>query len=234
VIDVAVEADGSGTVTVTTRLDAEAAAKVPDLDQSLLVEDLKAAGWRMVGPDRLPDGGWEVSAAKRFTEASRLGSVLAEVAGRDGPFRDFRLDRSHSFAKTSYRLEGTVDLSGGIEAFGDPELRQALGGNMFGRPLAELELAAGKPLDQAVRFTVRTHLPGGGTDEWEPKLGAAPTAIEASSANRAPTAWLFGFTALLALAGFVVTVLLIARYNRIRRPPAYVHRPGGNRRPWDD
>jgi hypothetical protein len=206
---------------------------VPDLDQSLLVDDLRDAGWRVVGPDRTDAGGWLVSASKPFASPEQLPAVLAEVAGEGGPFRDFTLTREDAFAKTSYTLAGTVDLSGGLDAFGDDALRQALGGTTTGRTPDQLAQEAGRPLAQAVRFRVRTELPGGGAKEFTPVLGQPPAPIEASSASRRPRAWLFAFAALLAAAGFVGTLYLIARYNRMKRPPAYVHRPGGPRRPWE-
>ena len=232
-VDIAVDDDGSGRVTVTVVLDAEAAAKVPDLDQSLLLDDVRKAGWRVVGPDRTAAGGWRVSATKPFADPSQLPAVMAELGGEGGPFRDFTLTRDDAFAKTSYRLEGTVDLSGGIDAFGDDALRQALGGTTTGRTPEQLAADAGRPLPEALRFQVRTHLPGGGTEEWTPVLGQPAQQIEASSASRRPRAWLFGFAAALAAAGFLGTVYLISRYNRMKRPPSYVHRPGGPRRPWE-
>ncbi len=233
-VDVAVNPNGSGTVTVTVRLDRAAAARVPDLDQSLLVKDLRATGWKVTGPTPQRGGGVQMRVAKRFARPEDLGAVMSQVSGTDGPFRRFSLVRSHSFAKTTYRLTGTVDLSGGLEAFGDPELRLLLGGEMFGRPVAELEREAGAPLAEAVRFTVRAHLPGGGTQEWRPVLGRPATEVEATSASRAPRAWLFASAAGLAAVTFLVTLVLIVRYNRVHRAPTYVHRPGGARRPWDD
>ncbi len=233
-VDIAVDPDGSGTVTVTVRLDRAAAAKVPDLDQSLLVADLRSTGWKVTGPDARQGGAVVVRATKGFARPEELATVMAEVSGREGPFRGFSLVRSHSFAKTTYRLEGTVDLSEGLEAFGDPELRVLLGGEMFGRPVADLEREAGAPLSEAVRFTVRADLPGGGTKEWRPVLGRPAVRVEASSASRGPRAWLFAFSAVVAAVGFLTTLVLIARFNRVHRPPSYVHRPGGARRPWED
>jgi hypothetical protein len=212
-------------------MDADAARKVPDLDQSLLVGDLRKAGWRIVGPDHTGSGGWQVSATKPFSSPEELQAVMAQVS--PAVFHDFTLTRTDAFAKTSYHLQGTVDLSGGIDAFGDDALRQALGGTTTGRSPQALELEAGRPLPEALRFTVRTHLPGGGSKEWTPVLGQPAQQIDASSASRRPKAWLFGFAAVLFAAGFVGTVYLIARYNRMKRPPSYVHRPGGPRRPWE-
>jgi hypothetical protein len=232
-VDITVNDDGSGRVTVTAVLDEEAAQKVPDLDQSLLLDDVREAGWRVVGPDRTAAGGWRVSASKPFADPSQLQAVMSELGGAGGPFRDFTLTRDDAFAKTTYSLEGTVDLSGGIDAFGDDALRAALGGTTTGRTPEQLAAEAGRPLPEALRFTVRTHLPGGGAEEWNPVLGQPAQQIDASSSSRRPRAWLFGFAAALAAAGFLGTLYLIARYNRIKRPPSYVHRPGGPRRPWE-
>ena len=145
---------------------------------------------------------------------------MAELGGEGGPFRDFTLTRDDAFAKTSYRLEGTVDLSGGIDAFGDDALRQALGRHHH-RPharAAALRRPAGRcPRRSASRCAPTC--PGGGTEEWTPVLGQPAQQIDASSASRRPRAWLFGFAAALAAAGFLGTVFLIARYNRMKRPP---------------
>lgn len=233
-VDVRVAGDGSGTVAVTVRLDPGAVKRAPDLDQTLLVDDLRATGWRITGPDPVPGGGIEVAAARPFRTAGELATVMDQLTGPSGPFRRFTLSRTHSFAKTSFRLTGTLDLSGGIDAFGDDELRRLLGGPVIGRSAADFEREIGRPLAEAVPLRVRVKLPGGSTEEWTTNLGAAPVSIEASSARRAPTAWLFAFAAALAAAGFLATVVLIARYNRLHRPPSYVHRPGGRRRPWEE
>jgi len=232
-LDIQVRPDGSGTVTVTSALDKAAAERMPDLDQSLLVADLRKAGWRVIAPKAVPGGGWQVSASKGFGDTTQLAGVIAQLTGADGPFRRFALTRTHHFAKTEFRLTGTVDLSGGLDVFGDPALRQTLGGTMFGRSDQALALELGQPPAEAIRFRVVTHLPGGATKEWNPRLGDAATKVSASGATRQPTAWLFVLASAVAAAGFIGTVFLIARYNRIKAPPSYVHRPGGPRRPWE-
>lgn len=233
-VDVAVAQDGSGTVTVTARLDADAAGRVPDLDETLLVADLEAGGWRITGPDKLPGGGVEVSAAHSFRNPQELASLMEQLAGRGGPFRGFTLQRTHSFAETTYRLRGTVDLSGGIDAFGDDEVRALLGGQTLGRPVADFEREIGSSLADATPVRVRVRLPGGASEEWRTALGAEATTIDVSSSRRTLLAWILAGAAALAVAGFVATVFLIARFNRIHRPPSYVHAPGGQRRPWED
>jgi hypothetical protein len=232
-VAVAVRPDGSGTVEVTTVLDAAAAAQVPDLDQSLLVKDLRTAGWKVVGPLRVPGGGWQVSASKPFADPAALPSVIDQVTGPGGPFRDFALTRSHSFAKTSFHLSGTIDLSGGLDAFGDAKLRAALGGTMYGRSDADLARELGGSPAQAIHFRLVTKLPGGGTKQFTPQLGDGPLAVSVTGTKRSDDAWLFASAAFLAFAGFGLTLFLIVRFNRIHRAPSYVHRPGGPRRPWE-
>lgn len=215
-------------------LDADAAARLPDLDQSLLLGDLKKSGWGVAGPKAVPGGGWQVSVSKPFSDSAQLRRLVSELSGPDGPFREFAFSRSHSFAKTSYRLDGIVDLSGGLDAFGDDNLRAALGGNISGRSEQQLATELGQPIADALRFKVIARLPGGVNKEWTPRLGDSALELSASSSDRKPLAWVFAIACIVALAGFVATVLLIARYNRIKAPPSYVHRPGGSGRPWDD
>ncbi len=216
---ITVEPDGGGTVTVTVTLDAEAAAEVPDLDQSLLVEDLQATGWTVRGPDPVPGGGAKVVATRRFANPGQLDDVVGQLTVDDGPIRDFRLTRERSFAATRYRLEGTVDLSGGLDAFGDQALRDTLGGQMLGRSPEELAAELGVPPEEAFGFRVRVQLPDGEEAVWTPELGGEPVAIEAASTRREPQAWLFAGAAAVAALGFLVTLVLVVRLNRRRPPP---------------
>ncbi len=224
-VAVTVEPDGGGTVVVTVTLDREAAAEVPDLDQSLLVDDLEATGWTVRGPEPQPGGGARVVASRRFANPDQLDDVVGQLTVDGGPIRDFQLTRDHSFGATHYRLEGTVDLSGGLDAFGDEALRDTLGGQMLGRSPEELAAELGVPPEEAFRFRVRVRLPGSvehngdggdGAAVWSPELGAEPLTVEASSTRRQPEAWLFAVASALAAVGFLATLVLILRLNRRR------------------
>ncbi|MBI2710067.1 MAG: hypothetical protein HYX34_10280 [Actinobacteria bacterium] len=241
-VAVAVRGDGSGTVTVTVDLDRDGARRLPDLRDVLLVQDLRASGWRVDGPASTAGGGVRVTARRGFRAPSELPVVMDQVAGRSGALRGFRLQRTHRFAKTSYRLTGTVDLSRGIDTFADDQVTVLLGGKPYGRSPAELELLAGGPLADRIRFAVTVSLPGGTTGApsragdagvWSPRLGARPVTIEASSTRRAPSAWLLvilgAASGLLALAA----AAWIIRRRSVERPPSYVHIPGGPRKPWE-
>ena len=152
-------ADGSGQVRVEVEADREVAAAV-DLSAGVRVDDLRQVGWRIDGPTPRPDGGVQMVATKRFRDADGAQLAIEELTGPDGPFQGFRLERQRTFARTTTRFVGTVDFAKGIEAFGDPALRQALGGSDIGIDLDRLEQAINGPIDRAVGVQVAVRLPG--------------------------------------------------------------------------
>lgn len=158
-VGVEAEANGSGRVRVEVTADKEAVAAV-NLSAGLRVDDLKQAGWEIDGPTPQPGGGVRIVATKPFTNPDEVRLVLEELGGADGPFREFRLERDRSFARTTTRFSGTVDLEKGIEAFGDAGLRQVLGGSDLGVDLALLAQDANRPVEGLVGVSVAVRLPG--------------------------------------------------------------------------
>jgi hypothetical protein len=202
-IEVRVDEDGGGLVSVAVTLDKEAFDKISDLDAQLRTEDLEATGWKVTRPSPTPDGGVRLAAEKRFTRPEQLGGIMSELTGADGPFRDFKLERTHSFGKTTYKVRGTADLSKGVEAFGDDELRVALGGPALGQSPEALELQAGRPLSEAAPFELRVQLPNGESRTFTPVLGGEAVNVDAQSTVEAKLA------RLLVIAAVLVGVLAI-------------------------
>lgn len=173
------ESDGSGRIRVEVVADRDVARAV-DLSAGVRSDDLKQAGWTIEGPTPQPDGGLRVVATKPFGDAEGARLAVEELSGPDGPFQGFRLERQHSFVRTTTRFSGTVDFAKGIEAFGDPGLKAALGGSDVGVDLQRLEQALDRPIDQAVGVHVAVRLPGdvesnapqqsGNGARWELKL----------------------------------------------------------------
>src|SRR4051794_27316348 len=122
-VGVDANADGSGLVTVTATLDKDAAAQAG----SLALDDVRDAGWTVDAPRTLADGGQSIRATKPFSTPAGLTVVMAEVSGPTGPFHDFHLTRHQSALATKTAFTGTVDLTGGLGAFADNDLRAALG-----------------------------------------------------------------------------------------------------------
>ena len=212
-VEVDVRSDGSGQVRATLTLDRAAAAQVPDVARHRRVDDLEAAGWRVEEPKTTEGGGVELRATKGFSSPDAATRVVDELAGANGPFRQFRLSHRRSLLKTRTAFSGTVDLSAGLEGFSDPALRERLGGPLVDG--ATLEHQLGRPLGEVFTFRVRADLPGnaqtnavGGGEVWEPKLGE--TLILEATAERWNLARL-GFAALAVVSGMALVVVLLRR-----------------------
>ena len=154
---------GTGRIRATVILDQAAADRVPDLRKQLRLRDLRAAGWQVDPPEKTADGGVRIEAVKRFRTPAEATRIVEELAGPDGPFRDFRLERDRSFLRTRTAFSGTVELGSGIDAFADDDLRARLGGSVLG-----LDPAAFK---DAFTFAVTARLPGAPPNLWHPILG---------------------------------------------------------------
>jgi hypothetical protein len=227
-VGVDVHADGSGTVSVGVGLDDDAVAKMGGADnlRSIVkVEDLQATGWKITGPQKESDGLTWLRASKPFADTAQASAVLGEIAS--GPFRDFSLVRSRSFARTTFAFDGTADFSRGIEAFSDPALTETLDGQPLGQDVAAIAQQFGGSLDDLVHITFAVRLPGAVSSNastlasngavWEPKLSdPAPVRLVATSHSWrvATLAW----SVLAAAAGVALVVFVALQLTlRLRR-----------------
>lgn len=156
-VNVTVEEDGSGIVEVVIGLDEDGIDEHPDLLASLDFGDLVDRGWTVSEPKEDDDGFTSVRVRHEFGRPEQVAPLVRQVAGEQGPFRDFALTRDDRFAETVYRFSGTVDFSGGVDALAeDPELAEALGAE----PVELIEDRLGRAVDQLVRVEVGVRLPG--------------------------------------------------------------------------
>jgi hypothetical protein len=228
-VEVVVDEDGAGTIEAAVGLDADALGRLPDLDGDgvtdakdlatlVRVDDMRAAGWSVDEPAE--DGGvtW-VRASKPFGTPEEAVAVLSEVTGAEGALRDLELQRSTGFGETSYDFTGTLDLSGGLEAFGDAGLAQALDGEPLGEDAAAIEQSLGQPLADTFTMDFRLRLPGEvdpGTGElsgadvvWSPELGEEAEDLEASSTDRDTT--VLALVGAAVVSGVLLVIVLVAR-----------------------
>lgn len=223
IVTVTVEDDGSGTVEVAVGLDAEALAKVPDLDGDgagdpadlaalVRAEDLVTSGWKLSEPTtKADDDGFVwMTATKQFGTPAEAESVLAELTGPEGGLRDMVVEKTTSFGRTSYRFGGTADLSGGLEAFGDDELAVALAGEPLGEDAAAIEQRLGQPLSEMVLLEVRVELPGGTSKSWTPKLGDSEP-VTMSAESQVTDRLVFGLAAVAVSCLVALAVILVTR-----------------------
>lgn len=220
-VSVEVEADrgGGGQVRATVTLDKAAAEQVPDLAEQLRVHDLRAAGWEIVGPSPTPGGGATVRASKPFSSPAGAAKAIKELGG---PFQDLRFVGGRSFWKTKTGLAGSLDLTSGLDVFGDEALAERLGGRSLGLDPAEAERELGKPLAEVFTFEVQARLPGtvesnapatrNGAIVWSTRLGEKlPISATAEAWNLVNV----GLVAVSVLAGLALVVVLVRRSRAV-------------------
>ncbi len=225
-------AAGRGVVTVAVTLDSAAVAAVGGqsaLAAQLQDADLVAAGWTVTGPAPGPGSSTVISAGHPYSSPAQFNALVGELAG-SGPDagRPFRLSYSEhrTFWRTDTSFAGTVDLTCGLNCFGDAALNSVLGSPVGVNP-APLISVSGENPDQVFTFSVAAHLAGSavrtnaasqqdGTFQWTPRLGQS---IQLFAATRT---WNTGRIITFAvIAGVVLLVLVIGLaylvWRRIRR-----------------
>lgn len=226
-VRIEVKENGSGTVTVKIGLDDDAMKKAPNFQQALKVDDLTAHGWTVAGPVKETDGFTYFSASKPFANPEEAKGIFTEISGEKGPFRDFTISRTRSFAHTKFHFAGTVDFTGGIASFSDSELAQQLDGKPIGDSVQAIEQRIGESLDNVFEIHIAVRMPGDVTSNapgqasngavWQPRLSQpAATTLDASSES---TRWgtIIG-TAVAVIAALTIVVLLLVRVAlRLRR-----------------
>lgn len=223
-VAVRVEADagGAGWVRATVHLDKQAVDAVDDLAGQLRVDDLAAAGWEIDGPTTVAGGGARLRAAKRFATPEGAARAFRELSGPSGPFSALRLSVERGAWRTQSSLQGKVDLSGGLAAFGDEALNGLLGNPTLGLDPAEVERELGRPLDEVFTFELSADLPGrveanaprtrSGQPVWPARFGASvPVQATAEAWN-----WVnVGLGGVALLSGLTLIWRYVGRSRRV-------------------
>lgn len=228
-VHIDVEEDGSGVVRAEVVLDGEASSEIIDLSTvGLALGDLAAAGWATDAPQRLDNGGLQLSASKAFGTPAQLDEIMEEISGEAGLFESFGLERTKAFARVDYALVGTINPVP-LDAFGDAELEAVLG-----RSLQDLADRYGATASD-VTVNLRVELPGDprlieeSTGEalvgdastirvWETTLAdATGTEVAVASSTRTVTALVWRGIAILAAV--LAALVLLGQLLRLLRPP---------------
>jgi hypothetical protein len=171
------------------------------------VDDLRAGGWDVQAPSR-ENGTTSIRAVKPFATPAEGSAILDELTGPDGPFRDFELRIDEGVLRTEHAVTGTVDLTGGPHAFGDDELRAALGGDPFGDTVARIEQEENRPVADMVSFRVTVDVPGAEPAVYTPSFAdQQATSIDVAHETRSAAVWVvaLGAVALVGAVGLVVS-----------------------------
>lgn len=222
-VNITVADDGTGVVELAVGIDDESATLRPDLLGDIDVDHLVAQGWEVTGP--IPAEGFQwIRAEHSFHDSSEVESLIDAVAGDSGPFRDFTITRSSSFASESTSFEGTVDFS----RLGDSELADEVSASdapgteaAANEVIEELGDRFGAAVDDIVQIEVAVRLPGDVDSNaptkasngalWRPSVTAdGPLALEATG-----TSTRTGRVVLIVAAGVVGVVALLAGSVRV-------------------
>ena len=199
VIDVTSSAKGVGVVKVQATLDADATANVDS--RTLMVKDLGAAGWSVKGPVPSKGGNSVLTLERSFANTTDATAILRSLTKADGPLSSVTLQRSSNLLGSELSLNGNVDLTAGLAALGDDQLRALTGStSALGIDDAEVAKQLGQPINEAFTVTVKSHLDGT-TTSWKTPLGVS-TLIAAKAKTwsfDAVVAILTGVSALLGL-----------------------------------
>ena len=218
--------NGSGVVRAGVGLDNDALRQIPDLAQQLRVDDLKKAGWTIVGPRKERDGRTWVRATKPFRNPAGAEKAMAELNGPTGPFKDFHLRQSQSFLKTKTSFSGTVNLQG-ARSLADPKLQEQLSAPGVDPKVLEQQLDAA--VNRTFRLEVVAHLPGSidsnapteveGGAVWHPKVGENVKLTATSTAWHLRTI-IFGAVAVVLAVAAVIVWRRSRRRKRISVTPS--------------
>jgi hypothetical protein len=181
-VDVLVRArpDGSGKIRLSAVLDQEAAQWLGPPEKALAGDDLAKRGWAIRSVQTGEDGTVTFGAEHGFATIAEGNALIAELTGPDGAFSKLKLTRKRSLLSTSVKLDGSVDLTKRLEAFGDDELATIVGpigkGSRIG--VGEKDLPLGDSVDKLLTIKLTSDL-GEGTKVVPLPLGVS-TAIAAS------------------------------------------------------
>jgi hypothetical protein len=152
-VDMVVDPDGSGRLTVAVLADPALVAEVPTIGDELAVDDVVAAGWSVSDPTPTADGGLSVRLTHDFSSAEEATNLLASLGP---PFGRMAMERETDGDTTTTRVSGLLGLPNGFESFADPDLVAAVGSV----PFAERIAASGATPASSMSAVLRISLPG--------------------------------------------------------------------------
>lgn len=233
VITLDVGPNGSGSLTVSMTADKEIVDQTPDLKSAFRFEDAIAAGWIVSGPNVTADGGMQISISHGFNNLAQASELFTQLGSTTGPFKQMSITREGGSNNSVYKLDGTLQVDGGLAAFSDAELSKVLGSEPFAKnlELANIDLAGAMKIDFVAKLPGKTQqttgLVGENNVTWQVPLDGSALLVTTTSKNTAIKTIVAQFASLffrllliLWLVGMTITILTIAykRRNELHTP----------------
>lgn len=155
-VSMKVERNGSGSIQVVVIADKGIVEQAPNLSTDLNFGDMAKVGWKVVGPEATEDGGLRVTLSHDFVNETEATTLLAQMNGNRGPFREVKLTREGKSRDSVWKLTGRLEVTGGLQAFADDQLLQVVGSTPYEQTVKD----AGLDLGKAVGLTFDASLPG--------------------------------------------------------------------------
>ncbi len=152
-VDVTVEPDGTGTISIVATADTKLVAAVPTIADDLALDDVVAAGWVVDGPSPTPDGGLTITFTHGFFSDEEATNLLNSLGP---PFNEMSMVRNSSGQDTTTRLAGLLGLPDGFASFADEDLVAAVGSVPFAEQIAASDVTPASSMG----VTMRASLPG--------------------------------------------------------------------------
>ena len=224
---------GSGVLTVSMTADKDVVDQTPSLISSFRFEDAIAAGWVVSGPNVTADGGIQISISHAFSDLDQASQLFTQLGSASGPFKQISISRKGSINNSTYKLDGVLQVDGGLAAFSDDQLLKVLGVEPFAQnlQLANLDLASAMKIDFVAKLPGKTQQTTGlateNTVTWQVPLDGSALSVTYTSKNTALkaiaaqfTSLLFKFLLVLWIVGMAIKIVTIAykRRSELRTP----------------
>ncbi len=219
-VEVAVKADGSGTLRTTITLDADAVQRMggpASLARNVPLGDLRGAGWSVSPWTHAADGSATLTVAHPFADQADLARRVVDLAGPHGILQDPKITRTRGWFNSRDALSLVVDVrSPTVDIVHDAPLAARL--RAAGVDPATLEAQLAVQLRRALHLTVVVKLPDGRTQSYDAATGSVKTLSVADGGLDWDHVVKFGIgVTLLLLAGLFFTAAGVGiRRNRHR------------------
>ena len=185
------------------------------------------------GPNATADGGIQISISHAFSDLDQASQLFTQLGSARGPFKQISISRKGSLNNSTYKLDGVLQVDGGLAAFSDDELLKVLGAEPFAQnlQLANLDLASAMKIDFVAKLPGKTQQTTGLVSEntvtWQVPLDGSALSVTATSKNTAIravaaqfTSLFFKFLLVLWIVGMAITILTISykRRSELRTP----------------